>query len=153
MATQVHVVRGKAMWAKIFERNRDTESSHPMIQQELDKTDGKTSIEVILDEEGLATFEASGSKKKINQLEDGPAVRFERPFKHRIEDFGGAPRVVDGRGEEDKPWDENINIGNGSDVEVMFVTYDTSLGKGTRLEAVRVLDLVEYSESAPDLPF
>lgn len=36
-------------------------------------------------------------------------------------------------------------IGNGSEVEVTVAVYDTQMGKGQRLESVKVLDLIEYS--------
>ena len=151
MATEIYSIIGQALWAKVFERNRDTESKHPGVQQKLDQTDGQTSITLLMDEEGLAEFESSGSRRKVDQLDDGPAVQFTRPWKHRIEAFGGAPRVVDADG---NIWDDSVAIGNGSLVEVAFSVYDTSMGKGTRLEAIRVINLVEHEESnAPKLPF
>lgn len=156
MATTMHKIKGKAMWAKVFERNRDKEAMDKNIQRKLDETDGQTAITVILDEEAMTEFESSGSRKKIQNTEDGPTVTLTRPWRHRIEVFGGAPQVVDAEGND---WDDSVAIGNMSDVEVAFVTYDTSLGKGTRLEGVKVLELVSYDESksgepkAPKLPF
>jgi hypothetical protein len=46
-----------------------------------------------------------------------------------------------------------------SDVEVAISVYDTKLGKGTRLEGVKVLELIPYESEtsgepkAPKLPF
>lgn len=156
MATQMHKIKGKALWAKVFERNRDTKSSNPNIQRKLDETEGQTTITLLLDQETMEEFKSTGSRKGIKITEDGPTVTLTRPWKHKIEQFGGAPQVVD---HENKDWDDSVAIGNLSDVEVAFVTYDTSLGKGTRLEGVKVLELVPYDESesgepkAPRLPF
>lgn len=151
MATAFHKVTGKAQWAKLYERNRDTKSPHPGVQKSLDATNGRTSIELVLDPDQLEVFEASGSQKQVRAGENGAIVKFERPWEHRIEDFGGAPDVFDKDGNE---WDENQLIGNDSTVEVTFVTYDTEMGKGTRLEKVVVLDLVKYeSPVKEELPF
>lgn len=40
---------------------------------------------------------------------------------------------------------EPILAGNGSTVEVTLAVYDTRRGKGTRVESIRILDLVEYN--------
>jgi hypothetical protein len=156
MATSIIYLQGKALWAKVFERNRDRESPNDMVNQKLKASDGQTSLTLVMDQEELAKFEASGSRKKVNNLEDGPAVNFTRPWKHRIENFGGAPQIVDADGAD---WDDSVAIGNGSEVEVAISIYDTQAGKGTRLEGVKVLELVPYEEGdsgapkAPKLPF
>jgi hypothetical protein len=156
MATTYHKIKGKAYWAKVFERNRDTESQHPGVQQKLDETNGQTSIVLLLDEEGMSEFEASGSRRKPRVTDEGPAIQLTRPWEHKIEVFGGPPQVVDAEGND---WDDGVSIGNGSEVEVAFDVYDTPMGKGTRLSGVKVLNLVEYEPEesgeprAPKLPF
>lgn len=45
-----------------------------------------------------------------------------------------------------------IAIGNGSDVKIRVAVYDTLKGKGQRLEAVKVLNLVEYVREERELP-
>lgn len=46
---------------------------------------------------------------------------------------------------------EPVLIGNGSEVEITLEVYPTgSFGKGTRLNSVRILDLIEYDPDADD---
>lgn len=150
MPSKTEYIRGKAMWAKLFERNRDTGEYHT-------ETDGVTSIEVVLEKEELDKLKATGSRLRPKVTDDGLSVRFRRPWKHRsIEEFGGPPQVVDAEGKE---WDDGVSIGNGSEVEVAIEVYDTSMGKGTRLTGVKVLEHVSYESEdsgepkAPKLPF
>jgi hypothetical protein len=135
LATQRIYLTGTAMWAKLFERNRDQGDYHT-------ETDGITSICLLLEKEELAKLKASGSRLRPSVTDEGLSVKFRRPWKHRsIEEFGGAPQVVNADGED---WDHSVSIGNGSKVEVAVSIYDTPMGKGTRLEGVKVIDLVEY---------
>lgn len=65
----------------------------------------------------------------------------DREENKRIYSFSSADKnKVERRG---KP----ILIGNGSRVRVKIAVYDTIKGKGTRLEEVQVLDLIEYERS------
>lgn len=135
MATQRIYLTGTAMWAKLFERNRDQGDYHK-------ETDGITSICLLLEKEELGKLKASGSRLRPAVTDDGLSVKFRRPWKHRsIAEFGGAPQVVDKDGNQ---WDETVSVGNGSKVEIVISVYDTPMGKGTRLEGVKVLDLVSY---------
>ena len=135
MASQLYSVTGTANWAKLFERNRDKGEFHV-------ETDGATTIDLLLDKEGLDTMKKAGSRLRPKITDEGVVIKFKRPWVHQsIEAFGGAPRVVN---KDDEPWDTEISVGNGSQVEVFFSVYDTKMGKGTRLEGVRVLDLIEY---------
>lgn len=133
--SQMYSIIGIANWAKLFERNRDNSEYH-------EATDGITCLDLILDQEAITTLKETGSRLRPRMTEEGMVVKFRRPWAHpKIEAFGGAPKVVD---HEDNPWDDSVSIGNGSRVEVFFVVYDTPMGKGTRMEGVRVLELVEY---------
>lgn len=135
MATALYNITGEASWAKLFERNRDRGDFH-------EATDGITSINILLDKESLDVLKKSGSRLRPSITEDGMSVKFRRPWVHQsVTEFGGQAKIVD---KDDEPWDTSIAIGNGSKVEVFFSVYDTSKGKGTRLEGVRVLELVEY---------
>lgn len=65
------------------------------------------------------------------------------------------PVLLDKDGDE---YDPRPNVGNGSDITCKVVVFDTMKGKGVRLEAVRVDNLVEYAaedvdESNVDSPF
>lgn len=135
MATQLHSVTGTARWAKLFERNRDKGEFHA-------ETDGATTIELLLDKEALDQIKKTGSRLRPKITDEGVVIKFKRPWVHpSVEAFGGAPRVVD---KDDNLWDDSVSIGNDSLVEVYFTTYDTKMGKGTRLEGVRVKELVEF---------
>lgn len=148
MATNRLYLKGKAMWAKPFERNRDRGEYH-------EATDGITSIDLLMEKEELDKLKDSGSRLRPKVTDEGLSVKFKRPWKHpTIEEFGGAPQVVDKDGND---WDDGVAIGNESVVEIAVDVYDTQMGKGTRLAGIKVLDLVEYETEGepgqPRLPF
>lgn len=142
MSTNTLYLSGKAYWAKVFEHN-------------LDNYDGTLSaqIEIELDKEQRDALKESGSRVTPKLQDDGTIrVRFKRKFDNPLfPNLGGLPNVLDAEG---KPLNELI--GNGSDVTVKVTVYDTKKGKGTRLESVRVDNLVEYnaeSKSNEDTTF
>lgn len=61
---------------------------------------------------------------------------------NRVRSYGGEKRDIATLRKGDL-----FNIGNGTDVKVNVVTYPTQMGIGMRLEAVTILDLVEYIPS------
>ncbi len=145
------VLRGKAYWARVFEDNPDEYG---------EKTFYKISLAP--DDESVMKFNKSGMSLKYRELTSEEPDVMGYTFRRDVEGKtfkdkktgkektlgGGAPRVVDADG---KKWDENILIGNGSVVEVLVSTYQTKtkpVKTGHRLEAVKVLDLVQYE--APD---
>lgn len=148
MSTQMINVTGLAKWVKLFDYNKDdNEAFHG--------PGGGYTINVVLDKAELDKVKDSGARLKPTITDDGVELKFRRKHTHpSIPEFGGRPKVVDA---ENNLWDDQITIGNGSQVEVWFTVYDTTMGKGTRLEGVRVLDLVEYvsedGDKAPRLPF
>lgn len=148
MSDNLFNVTGIAKYAKVFPRNKDNnEAFHG--------PDGAYTINVVLDKENLDIVSKSGSRLKPKLTDDGVEIKFKRKHTNEaIPAFGGAPKVVDGN---DELWDEEVSIGNGSKVEVWFSVYDTSMGKGTRLEGIRVLDLVEWEgdeeRKQVELPF
>lgn len=144
MSAQLIELEGIASWAKVFENNRD-------MNKDFHGEGGAYTIEVQLEKEELDKLTKSGSRLKPKLREDGISINFKRKHNHEsIAEFGGAPKVV---GPDKKPLDKHI--GNGSRVKVYVSVYDTKLGKGTRLEGVHVLDLVEYESegSGIQLPF
>lgn len=148
MATERIYITGTAMWAKLFERNRDTGEFH-------EATDGVTSVDMVLEKEQLDKLKKAGSRLRPRITDEGLVIKFRRPWKHQsIEEFGGQAQIVDKDGNQ---WDNTKSIGNGSKVEIAVDIYDTKLGKGSRLAGVKVLDLVEYEseykDSGPSLPF
>lgn len=148
MASERIYLSGIAMWAKLFERNRDRGEFY-------ESTDGMTTIDLLMEKEELDKLKASGSRLRPKVTDEGLTVKFKRPWIHSggISDFGGPPQVVDSDGND---WDDSVSVGNGSTVEIAVDVYDTQMGKGTRLAGVKVLDLVEYEsegEGQPRLPF
>jgi hypothetical protein len=129
-------ISGTIMWAKVFERNRDQGEFHT-------ETDGACTVNMILEKEELDKLKAAGSRLRPNITDDGLSVKFRRAFKNPVaEDFGGAPQVVDGEGND---WDDSISIGNLSKGTVAITIYETKMGKGTRLEGLQVTELVEFA--------
>ncbi len=134
MATKKFKVQGKAMWAKVFEANGELKdwqgNPHPF---------GKLfKIDVILDKENKAIYKSSGTSGKGKFDDDGNFIAtFKRKEKERFEWAGGTPEVVNADGSKF----EGTLIANGSEVEVEFTVYTTSMSPGTRLESVKVLSL------------
>ena len=134
--SSLHSVKGKAKWARVFEHNRDNADFFA-------DTEGMYKIDVYLEQEELNKVSQAKSRLKPKLDEDGVFVSFRRPNKPKngIEALGGVPSVVDAEGNS---WDEEVNIGNGSEVEVYFEVYASKFGTGTRLKGIKVLNLVEY---------
>ena len=127
MASSYYYLTGKAKWAKLF------------------KPDDKYKnwqIQVYMDEPSMKTFEESGMTMTKKTDEDGSFVTFRRPEAKVIKDElvkFEPPTVLDAEGNK-----LDQLVGNGSDVTVKVIVYDTMKGKGHRLEAVKVNKLVPY---------
>lgn len=140
MAAKTYYFSGESLWAKLYKDN-------------LDEWEGEKSaqIGVVMNEANLEAFKASGSRLTIRHDDRGRSyVQFKRPFIHpKYPEYGGLPEVI---GPDDSPFSELI--GNGSKVTVRVTVYDAGkVGKGTRLEKVRVDELVVYEGgSKPELP-
>lgn len=147
MGTKRITLTGKANWAKVFESNRDMVGYDGVYRE----YDGAYTIQVELDKTNYDILESSGSakanksrRKEVDKL-DSTEVKFVRKHKDRFEWASGAPKVLKSDGSD---WDfsEDGLIGNGSTVEVELSVYTTTKSPGTRLESVKVLDLVGYDE-------
>ncbi len=155
------IVKGIAQWAKVFESNRDMEG----YQGKFAEHGGAYVIDLVVDEDNMEIYEDSGSAGKIRPAfwnEDGNVftdkrkdaegnkfvaakgkyiLKFKRKHEERKKADGGPPKVLF----EGEVMDGvDMLIGNGSEVEVKFTTYSTKKSNGTRLEAIRVLELVEF---------
>jgi hypothetical protein len=144
MATTTHKIVGKAMWARVFESNRDMVGFEGGAKE----TDGQYQIGLVLDKTGRLALKASGSALQIKFDDDGNVkpVTFRRDHKHRLYDWaGGAPKVTKADG---TTWNQETDgfINNDSEVEVSFTVYTTSKANGTRLESVKVLVAAEREE-------
>jgi hypothetical protein len=150
--TQLVEVEGILNWAKVFEFNRDK-------NEDFHGEGGAYTVDVLLEKAELDKLTKSGSRLKPKITEEGIAIRFKRKHIHPagIQELAGPPRVVIGE-ENPEEFPEDTLIGNGTRAKVFFTVYDTKMGKGTRLEAIQVLDLQEYeSDGEPmggvKLPF
>jgi len=165
------IIPGIAQWAKVFEHNRDMEGFEGAYVD----CDGAYTIDLVVDEDGLAIYERSkaAGKPKPAYLDEGTGtythkrknnddeantrtdlfiIKFKRKHLDRVSDrFGGAPEIIG--------LPEGVTeIGNGSRVELRFSTYTTKMSNGCRMEKIRVVDLVEFegrsdAEVDDDLPF
>jgi len=147
MPTRKVTLKGISEWAKVFEDNRDLRG----FEGAWVDTDGRCTINVILDDKEMAKLVASKSMKKgkPDQEGRGTTVKFDRKFDTGKDWDSGAPVVTKADGTR-WDYDEDGVIGNGSIVEVKLSVYDTSRKDifGTRLDRVKVLEHMEYI--APD---
>jgi hypothetical protein len=126
MATELYIFRGKAKWAQLTKPDKEYDNFK---------------INVYLDEDSRKLFATSGLQLTPKTDEDGEFVVFRRPnykqIKKELVNFG-PPEVVGADGQL---------IGNGSEVAIKVIVYDSKKGKGHRLESVKVLNLVPYEGS------
>lgn len=129
MATREVYLSGKAKWAKVYKP---------------DEKYRNWTINVYLNPDSVKAYQASGMSMAYKEDDDGKFITFRRPeaklIKNEMVKFA-PPKVVNKDGEP-----ISDNIGNGSDVTVKVLVYDTVKGPGHRLEAVRVDKLVEYAK-------
>ncbi len=123
---------GETRWAKVHK---------------VDEKYQKHSIEIKLDEAGIAAYQAAGIQGRPSK--DGMGYyTFRRDPKHLVFQGGtrvaaGKPAILDANG---APFSGSIGNGSVCTIKVTTYNYNNSFGKGVgcRLEAVRVDKLVEY---------
>ncbi len=146
MATKKFTIKGKAMWAKVFDHNKELKDhvGNPYPHG------AEYKINLVLDKDGKATYKASGTAGKGKFDDDGNfiAILKRKEIHKTVPALGGAPEVVNADG---SPFEGRI-IPNGSEVEVEFTVYTTHMTPGTRLEKVRVLSLAEMPERKDEAP-
>ena len=155
MATKKYSVKGKALWSKVFDSNKELKDW----QGNPHDFGGLFKIDVILDKENKAIYKSSGTSGKGKFDDDG---NFIATFKRKettmaggkvLEWASGAPKVVNADGSAFT----GTLIPNGSDVEVEFTVYTTSMSPGPRLEKVIVHSMAEMpvreeaKEEAPEV--
>lgn len=142
MATRKLTLKGKAMWAKVFEDNRDMQG----FEGAYTEFEGAYTIDVILDKENKQKLKDSGSAKKGKFDDDGNfIVKFVRKHKDRFDWASGAPVVTKPDG---SPWsfEDDGQLNNLSDIEIDISVYDTAYRPGTRMEEIRVTRIEEIKE-------
>jgi hypothetical protein len=126
------IVEGTAYWASI---TRPNEKFEPMWR-----------VDVALSDKDAEDFKSKGINLKESVIEDKTVknlVTFKRKVSKANGDRNSQPTLVDA---EKKPLDKIV--GNGSKVKVMYKSYDWNYkgktGVGLDLQAVQVVDLIEY---------
>lgn len=126
------IVEGIAYWASI---TRPNEKFEPMWR-----------VDVALSDKDAEDFKSKGVNLKESVIEDKTVnnlVTFKRKVSKANGDRNSQPTLVDA---DKKPLDKIV--GNGSKVKVMYKSYDWNYkgktGTGLDLQAVQVVDLIEY---------
>jgi len=143
MATRKFSITGQAMWAKVFDSNKELKDwqgvPHPF--------GALFKIDLILDKENKAIYKSSGTAGKGKFDDDGNFIAtLKRKEKEKFEWAGGAPEVINADG---TPFEGSL-IPNGSTVEAEFSVYTTAMSPGTRLEKIIVHSLAEMPERRED---
>jgi len=135
MEVTMAIVEGTAYWASIKQPNTRFEPVY--------------TVNLVLDDDTANEFASRGHK--IKQMDEGPAIIIKRKVNGPNGMVRPAPRLLDVNKQE-----VNYAVGNGSKVKIQYAEYEGSnkFGdyKGLDLQAVQVLDLVEYrSEDGAEL--
>ena len=129
------VVQGTAYWASIKTPNTKFEPVY--------------TVNLVVDEDTANDFASRGHK--IKQMDEGPSIIIKRKVNGPNGMVRVAPRLLD----VDKN-EVNYAVGNGSKIRVQYNEYEgtNKFGdyKGLDLQAIQVLDLIEYrSEDGAEL--
>lgn len=132
MSTKIWYLSGKVAWLK----------------REPDKY-GKYTVDMYLDPESQSKYDESGLKLKERVDKDGNKYyQFYRRalgmIKGQAVEFG-PPDLLD----KDNNGIE-VSVGNGSTATLKVSVYDSQNGKGHRVEAIRLDDLIEYNSREVD---
>ena len=128
------ILNGKAYWASVVSPNTTFDE------------DGVYSVDIAVDANNKKVAEAEGLSIKNKGDERGDFVTIKRKAKRKDGNPNKAPDVMDGM---KRPL-QNTLIGNGSDVNVLYKTYEWThkptgrSGKSADLQAIQVVNLVAY---------
>lgn len=106
-------------------------------------------------DKSMNEYKSLGLKTTFRMDDEGENFSIRRPhaklFKNKegVEEVKvfGLPEVFDNEGNPIDP----MKVGNGSEVTVKLQVYDTGYGKGSRLEAIRVDNLITFVPQAGDV--
>lgn len=129
-------IEGTAMWANVSTPNTKFEP-HKYGIVVLTDMDTATRLEGV----GLSQVRTRDGQPKY----DEPAFSFSRKVEKHDGTTNPAPKLVDAEGT-----DLDVNVGNGSGVTVKIKPYTGKYGTFAELIAVKVTNLVEYSEASSD---
>jgi hypothetical protein len=127
------ILEGTAYWASITTPNTTFEPVY--------------TVNLVVDNETANEFASRGHT--VKQMDEGPALIVKRKVNGPKGMVRPAPRLFD----KDKQ-EISTAVGNGSQVRVQFNEYDWEYagkqGKGLDLQAVQILNLVEYKNGDGD---
>jgi len=129
-------IEGKAMWANVSTPNTKFEP-HKYGIVVLTDVDTANRLEGM----GLSQVRTRDGQTKY----DEPAFSFSRKAEKHDGTINVAPKLVDGDGNE-----LDASVGNGSDITVKIKPYTGKYGTFAELIAVKVSNLIEYSEGSSD---
>ena len=129
-------VKGKAMYANITSPNTRFEP-HKYGITVLTDSDTATKLEEL----GLSQVRTRTGELKYEE----PAFTFSKRASRNDGSANPAPKLVDVDG---NPMD--VSVGNGSDVKVKIKPYTGKYGTFAELIAVKVTNLIEYTEPSSD---
>jgi len=129
-------IEGKFMWANISTPNTKFEP-HKYGVVVLTDSDTATRLEGL----GLSQVRTRDGQAKY----DEPAFSFSRKVIKHDGTTNPAPKLVDGDGNE-----LDVSVGNGSVGTVKIKPYTGKYGTFAELIAVKVTDLIEYSEGSTE---
>lgn len=135
MATRTYYFSGIAKWTKV---------------RVPDEKYGNYTMSFYADKDTRKAMKEAGIGLGFNEDDEGMYCTLRRKATSVIKDKTiewGPPKVFDAEGNEYEGY-----IGNGSTVTVKIDVYDTREGKGTRWQAVRVDELVEYNPPEQEAP-
>jgi len=135
MASKNIYLTGDCKWARVYE---------PDLKYK------RWTIDVYPDAASWSVYEASGLDLKLREDTDGKHIKLSRPTMKLIKDKIVEFDPVEILKHDNTPMSTKTLIGNGSNVTCKVVVYDTVKGKGHRLEAVRVNELVEFQKDEVD---
>lgn len=148
MATDRFTFTAPVRWAKVFEQNRDLTGYKPKADKPGTYEDfgGAYTIVASLTDEDVKAYEDLGGRAEGKADDDGIWYKFKRRHEDKFDWASGPPKLLKKDG---TAWslDEDGWIGNDSICEITVTIYDTATDRrGTRLESVKVLDLVRYEK-------
>jgi hypothetical protein len=132
LATKEIYLTGKIKWAKGL--------------AEMDEKFKSYSCAFYPTEKSLIDYKQLDLKTKFRMDDDGESFSLRRPdskiFNDEVKKFGPPEVFMEINGV--KTVVDPLKLGNGSDVTVKIAVYDTGYGKGSRLEAIRVDNYIEF---------
>lgn len=121
------IVEGTAYWASIKTPNTTFEPVY--------------TVNLVVDQDTADDF--AGRGHKVKQMDEGPALIIKRKVNGPNGMIRNAPRLLDQNKQE-----VNLAVGNGSKIRVQCNEYEWeyagNTGKSLDLQAVQIIDLVEY---------